>query len=159
MKRITVKDFDLSTTLGTGSFGRVRLSKYKISGEFFAMKMLRKTKVVEMKQENHIKWERKILSSIRHPFIVNMEAHFQDSYFLYLVLELVPGGEFFSLLRKIRTLRMAHSVFYGAQIVLVFQYLHKNKIVYRDLKPENLLIASDGYLRLTDFGMYNMQMQ
>jgi hypothetical protein len=149
---ISVGHFDLSTTLGTGSFGRVRLSKYKKTGDWFALKMLRKTKVVEMKQENHIKWEKRILSSIRHPFIVNMEAYFQDKFFLYLVLELVPGGEFFSLLRRIRTLRMPHAVFYSAQIVLVFQYLHKNKIIYRDLKPENLLIASDGYLRLTDFG-------
>merc|ERR1719359_1715840 len=151
-RKARLDDFEQRTTLGTGSFGRVRLCKYNLTGEYFAMKILRKTRVVEMKQENHIKWEKKILTSIRHPFIVNIEASFQDPIFLYLVLELVLGGEFFSLLRKVGTLQFPHVVFYGAQIVLIFQFLHKNKIVYRDRKPENLLINKDGYLKLTDFG-------
>src|SRR5690349_4326074 len=81
--KITRSMFELRATLGTGSFGRVRLVRYKPSGETFAMKMLRKTRVVEMKQENHIKWEKKILSSIRHPFIVNLEASFQDKHVLF----------------------------------------------------------------------------
>ncbi|ETO24942.1 hypothetical protein RFI_12207 [Reticulomyxa filosa] len=151
-KKIALTQFELRATLGTGSFGRVRLVKYKPSNEHFAMKILRKSKVVEMKQVNHIKWEKKILSSIRHPFIVNMEASFQDRCFLYLILELVSGGEFFSLLKNQMCLKMQHCVFYASQIVLVFQFLHRNKIVYRDLKPENLLIGADGYLRVTDFG-------
>jgi len=148
--KITLSSFTLKATLGTGSFGRVRLVQYE--KEHFAMKMLRKTRVVEMKQENHIKWEQKILSSIRHPFIVNLEATFQDQYFLYLVLELVSGGEFFTLLKRAGKLQLPHCAFYASQIVLVFQFLHHNRIVYRDLKPENLLISVDGYLRLTDFG-------
>lgn len=151
-KKSRLEDFETKTTLGTGSFGRVRLVKYKQTNEHFAMKILRKTRVVEMKQENHIKWEKKILSSIRHPFIVNIETSFQTKIFLYLVLELVQGGEFFSLLRKTGTLQLPHAAFYSSQIVLIFQFLHKNKIVYRDLKPENLLINRDGYLKLTDFG-------
>lgn len=92
------------------------------------------------------------MSSIRHPFIVNLECKFQDKYFLYLVLELVSGGEFFTLLKRAGRLKMPHCAFYASQIVLVFQYLHDHKIVYRDMKPENLLIGTDGYLRLTDFG-------
>jgi serine/threonine protein kinase len=151
-KKISKDSFNLSTTLGTGSFGRVRLCQYKASKQYFAMKILRKTRVVEMKQENHIKWEQKILSSIRHPFIVNLESTFQDKYFLYLVLELVQGGEFFTLLKRAGKLGLPHCAFYSSQIVLVFQFLHHNKIVYRDLKPENLLIGYDGYLKLTDFG-------
>ena len=165
--KISLNHFELKATLGTGSFGRVRLVLYTgntgnnsskssssstTSKEYFAMKMLRKTRVVEMKQENHIKWEQKILSSIRHPFIVNLEATFQDKYFLYLVLELVSGGEFFTLLKRAGKLQLPHCAFYASQIVLVFQFLHHNRIVYRDLKPENLLIGVDGYLRLTDFG-------
>ena len=114
-----MESFTLKATLGTGSFGRVRLVQYE--SEYFAMKMLRKTRVVEMKQENHIKWEQKILSSIRHPFIVNLEATFQDKYFLYLVLELVSGGEFFTLLKRAGKLQLPHCAFYASQIVLVFQ--------------------------------------
>merc|ERR1719394_434795 len=136
-KPIDKSSFEVMTTLGT---------------EYFAMKILRKTRVVKMKQESHIKWEKKILVGIRHPFIVNLEAFFQDRFFLYLVLELVQGGEFFSLLRKTGVLQLPHAAFYASQIVLIFQFLHKNKIVYRDLKPENLLIGKDGYLKLTDFG-------
>jgi len=75
----SLQHFELKATLGTGSFGRVRLVKYE--NDFFAMKMLRKTRVVEMKQENHIKWEQKILSSIRHPFIVNLERHSKTNTF------------------------------------------------------------------------------
>ena len=85
-KKIGLKNFELKATLGTGSFGRVRLVQYKPSKEHFAMKMLRKTRVVEMKQENHIKWEKKILSSIRHPFIVNLEASFQDKYVCFWIV-------------------------------------------------------------------------
>lgn len=151
-QNIDKSNFEITTTLGTGSFGRVRLCKYNGTEEFFAMKILRKTRVIKMKQENHIKWEKKILCGIRHPFIVNLEAYFQDDKKLYLVLELVQGGEFFSLLRKTGVLQLPHAAFYASQIVLIFQFLHKNKIVYRDLKPENLLIGSDGYLKLTDFG-------
>jgi len=151
-KSIDKSKFELMTTLGTGSFGRVRLCVYTSKKEYFAMKILRKTRVIKMKQENHIKWEKRILTGIRHPFIVNLEAFFQDSKFLYLVLELVQGGEFFSLLRKTGVLQLPHAAFYASQIVLIFQFLHKNKIVYRDLKPENLLIGRDGYLKLTDFG-------
>lgn len=120
-RKITLDSFTLKATLGTGSFGRVRLVQYE--SEYFAMKMLRKTRVVEMKQENHIKWEQKILSSIRHPFIVNLEATFQDKYFLYLVLELVSGGEFFTLLKRAGKLQLPHCAFYASQIVLVFQVL------------------------------------
>lgn len=144
--------FELTTTLGTGSFGRVKLCKCKDTGEYFAMKILKKKVVLEMRQENHIKWERKILSEFKHPFIVNLEAYFQDDFNLYLVLELVQGGEFFSLLRYTEQLHMNHVVFYSAQIVLIFRFLHENRIVYRDLKPENLLIGKQGYLKLTDFG-------
>merc|ERR1719245_601056 len=81
-----------------------------------------------------------------------MDFCFQDKHNLYLVLELVQGGEFFGLLRKTNVLKIPHARFFAAQIVLVFHFLHKNHIVYRDLKPENCLIGVDGYLKLTDFG-------
>jgi len=151
-RKATTGDLEMYATIGTGSFGRVRLCKAKATNEYFAIKIMKKTKVLKTRQENHIRWEKKILSSIRHPFIVNLEAAFQDRYHLYLTLELVQGGEFFNLLRKTNILKVPHARFFAAQIVLVFQFLHNYHIVYRDLKPENCLINVDGYLKITDFG-------
>jgi tRNA A-37 threonylcarbamoyl transferase component Bud32 len=151
-RKATTEDLEMYATIGTGSFGRVRLCKARATNEYFAIKIMRKTKVIKTRQENHIRWEKKILSSIRHPFIVNLEAAFQDRYHLYLTLELVQGGEFFNLLRKTNILKVPHARFFAAQIVLVFQFLHNYNIVYRDLKPENCLINVDGYLKITDFG-------
>eukprot|EP00656_Telonema_subtile_P000409 TRINITY_DN1018_c0_g1_i4.p1 TRINITY_DN1018_c0_g1~~TRINITY_DN1018_c0_g1_i4.p1 ORF type:complete len:298 (-),score=66.46 TRINITY_DN1018_c0_g1_i4:279-1172(-) len=96
--------------------------------------------------------ERKILEQVHHPFIVNMHRTFQDESFLYMLMEFVPGGEVFSHLRQAGRFRKSMTQFYAAQIVLVFEYLHSMEIAYRDLKLENLLIATNGYIRMIDFG-------
>ncbi|CAF0956398.1 unnamed protein product [Adineta steineri] len=145
-------DFDRIRTLGTGSFGRVMLVKHQSSGGFYAMKILDKQKVVKLKQIEHTLNEKRILQAISFPFIVNLEFHFKDNSYLYMVLEFVPGGEMFSHLRKVGRFSEIHARFYAAQIVLTFEYLHYLDILYRDLKPENLLIDADGYLKVTDFG-------
>jgi serine/threonine protein kinase len=96
--------------------------------------------------------EKTILKAITHPFIVSLQGSFQDSSCLYLALEYIPGGEFFTYLRRIGRLEAKPAAFYAAQIVSIFEYLHQFRIAYRDLKPENILIDSQGYLKLTDFG-------
>ncbi|UJR27856.1 hypothetical protein I4U23_009121 [Adineta vaga] len=146
------EDFDRIRTLGTGSFGRVMLVKHQASGNFYAMKILDKQKVVKLKQIEHTLNEKRILQAISFPFLVNLEFHFKDNSYLYMVLEFVPGGEMFSHLRKVGRFSEQHARFYAAQIVLTFEYLHYLDILYRDLKPENLLIDAEGYLKVTDFG-------
>ncbi|CAF0833068.1 unnamed protein product [Rotaria sp. Silwood1] len=146
------EDFDRIRTLGTGSFGRVMLVKHQASGNFYAMKILDKQKVVKLKQIEHTLNEKRILQAISFPFLVNLEYHFKDNSYLYMVLEFVPGGEMFSHLRKVGRFSEQHARFYAAQIVLTFEYLHYLDILYRDLKPENLLIDAEGYLKVTDFG-------
>ncbi|CAG0912230.1 unnamed protein product [Notodromas monacha] len=148
----TLDDFDRKKTLGTGSFGRVMLVQHKQTKQFYAMKILDKQKVVKLKQVEHTLNEKRILQAIKFPFLVNLEFHFKDNSNLYMVLEYVPGGEMFSHLRKIGKFTEPHSRFYAAQIVLAFQYLHYLDIIYRDLKPENLLIDEKGFLKVTDFG-------
>lgn len=148
----TLDDFDRLKTLGTGSFGRVMLVQHKSSKEFYAMKILDKQKVVKLKQVEHTLNEKKILHAINFPFLVTLKYHFKDNSNLYMVLEYIPGGEMFSHLRKTGRFSEPHSRFYAAQIVLVFEYLHYLDLIYRDLKPENLLIDSQGYLKVTDFG-------
>lgn len=145
-------EFVLSATLGTGTFGRVRLVKYRVNDNFYALKILKKSEILRLKQFEHIKSEVKILSKLSHPFIVNLLGHFQDDGKLYLLLEYVQGGELFSYLRKQGNLPEDISKFYVAQLVLAFAHLHQMGIIYRDLKPENLLITNNGYLKVTDFG-------
>lgn len=147
--------FTVGTTLGTGTFGRVRLVSYRHKNKktfYFALKMLKKTEIIRLKQVEHIKAEKAILSRISHPFIVNLYAHFQDEAYLYMLMEYVIGGELFSQLRKVGRFSNDTSKFYSAEIVMALAYLHDKKIVYRDLKPENLLIDKDGHMKITDFG-------
>ncbi|XP_065350961.1 cAMP-dependent protein kinase catalytic subunit 1-like isoform X2 [Cloeon dipterum] len=145
-------EFDRIKTLGTGSFGRVMLVQHKASKEYYAMKILDKQKVVKLKQVEHTLNEKKILQAISFPFLVSLKFHFKDNSNLYMVLEYVPGGEMFSHLRKVGRFSEPQSRFYAAQIVLAFEYLHYLDLIYRDLKPENLLIDNTGYLKVTDFG-------
>ncbi|XP_065324809.1 cAMP-dependent protein kinase catalytic subunit alpha-like isoform X3 [Gordionus sp. m RMFG-2023] len=139
-------------TLGTGSFGRVILVQNKQSKYFYAMKVLDKQKIVKLKQVEHTINEKRILQAINFPFLIHMENTFKDNSNIYMVLEYVPGGEMFLHLRKLNRFSEAHAKFYGSQIILSFEYLHSLDIVYRDLKPENLLICNTGYLKITDFG-------
>ncbi|KAE9555136.1 hypothetical protein FO519_001631 [Halicephalobus sp. NKZ332] len=145
-------DFDRIKTLGTGSFGRVMLVKHKQNSNYYAMKILDKQKVVRLKQVEHTLNEKRILQALDFPFLVNMQYSFKDNSNLYMVLEFISGGEMFSHLRRIGRFSEPHSRFYAAQIVLAFEYLHSLDLIYRDLKPENLLIDNNGYLKITDFG-------
>jgi serine/threonine protein kinase len=156
-KRLTVKDFSLGKTLGTGAFGRVRFVTYTgegpQKGKYYALKTLKKAAIIKMKQVDHIMSEREILLLLRgHPFIVNIYGIFHDERFIHMALEVIVGGEFFTHLRKATRFDDITSRFYAAQIASIFEHCHSQNIVYRDLKPENILINQDGYLKLTDFG-------
>ena len=96
--------------------------------------------------------EKTILDCLDHPFVVQLAGTFQDTRYLYMILEYVVGGEFFTHLRKAGRFENATSKFYAAQIVMIFDYLHKQDFIYRDLKPENLLLDKFGYIKITDFG-------
>jgi protein kinase A len=147
-----LSDFELKETLGTGTFGRVRLVRHKIHDKYFALKVLKKQEVIKMKQVDHIMQEASVLSEINHPFVVNMLRGFQDDHRLYILLEYVVGGEMFTHLRKAGKFPLAVAKFYTGEVMLALEYLHSKHIIYRDLKPENLLLDANGNVKITDFG-------
>jgi len=151
---VSKRSFVLGTTLGTGTFGRVRIVTYSLNSKvyYYALKMLKKSEIIRLKQVEHVKNEKNILMMIAHPFIVSLYATFQDERALYMLMEFVIGGELFSLLRRMNRFSNDHARFYAAELCLAFQYLHERNIVYRDLKPENLLLDKEGHLKVTDFG-------
>lgn len=149
---IDLTHFALGVTLGTGSFGRVRFATHKGTGSIWAIKMLKKSEVVRLQQVEHMISEKNVLSSLDHPFIVRLAGTFQDPKYLYMALEYIVGGEFFSHLRRASRFEHLTARFYCAQIILIFEYMHQGDYIYRDLKPENLLLDRQGYAKLTDFG-------
>ncbi|OXG23502.1 protein kinase A [Cryptococcus neoformans Tu401-1] len=150
--RYALSDFLIERTLGTGSFGRVHLVRSRHNGRFYAVKVLNKEKVIKMKQVEHTNSEREMLVRVRHPFLVNLWGTFQDVNNLYMVMDFVAGGELFSLLRKSQRFPNSVAKFYAAEVALALDYLHSLDIIYRDLKPENLLLGADGHVKVTDFG-------
>eukprot|EP00923_Selenidium_pygospionis_P006047 GHVN01010421.1.p1 GENE.GHVN01010421.1~~GHVN01010421.1.p1 ORF type:complete len:320 (+),score=47.77 GHVN01010421.1:212-1171(+) len=128
------------------------LSVSPLSNTPMALKILKKALVIRLKQIEHVKNEKEILQRLNHPFIVNLWSTFQDERCLYMVMEYVNGGELFSLLKEHRGIPVDHSRFYSSEIVVALEYIHNLDIVYRDLKPENLLLDSRGHLKITDFG-------
>jgi protein kinase A len=150
--KYTLNDFALQRTLGTGSFGRVHLVQSKHNQRFYAVKVLKKAQVVKMKQVEHTNDERRMLQRCKHPFLITLWGTFQDSKNLYMVMDFIEGGELFSLLRKSQRFPNPVAKFYAAEVTLALDYLHSMNIIYRDLKPENLLLDRHGHLKITDFG-------
>ena len=151
---LTINDFQIIRTIGTGTFGRVKLVKLKGNDKMapFALKILKKRLIIKYKQVDHVKSEKEILRLIKNPFIVNFFVSFQDDDFIYFLFEYICGGELFSLIRQEVRLNIDVIRFYSAQLVLALEYLHSLRIVYRDIKPENILIDRKGNIKLTDFG-------
>lgn len=145
-----ISDYNLKRVIGTGTFGKVFFATR--GGNSYAIKFLRKQKVIELDQVEHIKNEKEILATIKHPYIVNLQESFMDESFVYLVFDFVQGGEVFRLIREEKVFPNDVALFYTTEIVVALDHLHQNKVAYRDLKPENLLINHDGHIKVTDFG-------
>lgn len=151
--RVGLDDFELKAVLGKGSFGKVMLVCKKDTQEVFAMKVLRKEAIIAGNQVQHTKAERSILQEVGNPFIVKLHYAFQTQGKLYLILDYVRGGELFYQLKQEGLFSEERVRLYAAEIILALQHLHEKNIIYRDLKPENLLLDIDGHVVLTDFGL------
>ncbi|XP_078055421.1 cGMP-dependent protein kinase 2 [Mustelus asterias] len=146
------RNFDIVATLGMGGFGRVELVKLKDEDVTFALKCIKKKHIVETRQQEHVYSEKNILLQTKSPFIVRLYRTFRDSKYVYMLLEVCLGGELWSILRDMCFFEEPTARFCVGCVVEAFDYLHNRGIVYRDLKPENLLLDSDGYVKMADFG-------
>ncbi|XVE90950.1 hypothetical protein DITRI_Ditri20bG0116800 [Diplodiscus trichospermus] len=146
-------DFEVLRVVGQGAFGKVYQVRRSGTSDIYAMKVMRKDKIMEKNHAEYMKSERDILTKVDHPFIVQLRYSFQTKYRLYLVLDFVNGGHLFFQLYRQGLFREDLARVYTAEIVSAVSHLHANGIMHRDLKPENILLDVDGHVMLTDFGL------
>ncbi len=139
-----------SKILGEGTFSNVY--KCNIFNKKYAIKCIKKDVVCKFGAQNQIKNELNILKKLKHPFIIEFINTLQDEYAIYLITELLNGGELFKYITIKGKLDIEETKFYIANIIIALEYLHNNEIIYRDLKPENIVFKQNGYLKLIDFG-------
>ena len=156
IKKVTLNDFKMIKVIGRGTFGKVCLAQYKKTKKYYAMKILKKNVILEHDQIKNILLEKKILENLNYQFLVGMDFCFQTQERIYFVMNFIRGGELFSHLYDCKFFPEKKARFYSAIIGLSLEYLHTHGIVYRDIKPDNILIDEDGYLKLADFGMAKM---
>lgn len=149
---LTIQDFEMLSVLGKGSFGAVMLVRFKKDGRVFALKIIKKTNMDRSDVENAME-ERQILQRINHPYICGLVFAFQTNERLYLGMKYYAAGDLFYHLNLKGRLDVKDAKLYGAELVLAISYLHKLNILYRDLKPSNVMIDSEGHIGVVDFGL------
>ncbi|KAI9751660.1 MAG: erg26, C-3 sterol dehydrogenase [Chaenotheca gracillima] len=153
----SIKDFEIIKPISKGAFGSVYLSKKKSTGDYFAIKVLKKADMVAKNQVTNVKAERAIMMwQGESDFVAKLYWTFSSKDYLYLVMEYLNGGDCASLIKVLGGLPEDWAKKYLAEVVLGIEHLHGRGIVHRDLKPDNLLIDQKGHLKLTDFGLSRM---
>ena len=152
-KNLNRNMFNFDYVIGKGGFGKVWRIEEKKTHEAYALKEMSKTKIIDKKSEKSINGEREFLSYLHHPFIVNMHYAFQDNDNLYLVMDLLTGGDLRYHCSRYRSFSEEQTRFFISCIVHSLSYIHENNVIHRDIKPENLVLDENGYLRITDFGI------
>ena len=151
--------FKFLYVIGKGGFGKVWKIQSKKTKTIYALKEMSKLKIIDKKSEKSINTEREFLSKLSHPFIVNMHYAFQDKQNLYLVMDILNGGDLRYHISRYRKFSEEQTRFFIANIIYSLQYIHSNNVIHRDIKPENLVLDEKGYVRITDFGIAKENME
>jgi len=138
--------------LGKGAFGTVTLVVDPNTNLSYALKAIRKIQIVELGQQTHILNEKSVMGLLHSKFLVNLRGTYKDDWRIYFLLDVCLGGELFTVLRKMRSFDEPTARFFAACVIEAFAYMHSLNVIYRDLKPENLVLDDQGYLKVTDFG-------
>ncbi|CAD8172568.1 unnamed protein product [Paramecium pentaurelia] len=152
-QKLSIKDFEPIEIIGRGAFGEVRLCRNKLSNDIVAVKKMKKSEMLYKNQVCHVRAERDLLAASDNPWIVQLKCSFQDEKYLYLVMEYLAGGDLMTLLMKKDIFTEKESQFYMAESIMAVDSVHKLKYIHRDLKPDNILLQTDGHIKLSDFGL------
>ena len=156
-------DLQRLRTLGTGTFGRVSLVVHTPTNKVYALKAMQKSQIAETHQERNVQAEKDLLLECAHPFVLALVATYQDEHRLYMLMEIIQGGELWSLIYEkvdaTRSLRsggcgafeQSSAKFFAGCVIEAFAHIHGKSVAYRDLKPENLLLDERGYVKVIDF--------
>ena len=149
----SIREYESLSIIGRGAFGEVHVCRKIKTGEIVAIKKIKKNVLIQKNQVIHIRNEQQFMSKVKSPWIVDLKASFQEQEYLYLVMEYCPGGDLMNLFIEKDILPEKEAKFYLAELILAIESIHKLDCIHRDIKPDNILIDSDGHIKLSDFGL------
>ena len=149
---VQLTDLMFCDLLGSGSYGSVSLVKSKKNNYYYAIKNISTKQILHEQLHTNLDLERSILLQIDHPFIVKLVKTLRDKKYVYFLMEYIQGKELFDVIREIGLLSKFQTQFYAASMMLAVEYLHERRFIFRDIKPENIMVLKNGYIKLIDFG-------
>ena len=149
----SIREYESLSIIGRGAFGEVHVCREKKTGNIYAIKKIKKELLIEKNQLIHTRNEQYFMSNVKSEWIVDLKASFQEGGYLFLVMEYCPGGDLMNLLIEKDILTEKEAKFYLAELILAIESIHKLDCIHRDIKPDNILIDSDGHIKLSDFGL------